>query len=83
MIDRGERLRLLLQPIDQGESVDLRIAGNVVDRLLRIECGALTARNIERIDAMALHLQHAALEDGENADRTGTDDDDVGTDGRA
>ena len=33
---------------------------------------------LEDIDQMAAHVQHAAFEDGEQADRTGSDDHDIG-----
>ena len=70
-----------MQLVDQLVGEDRRIAGNVVDGLFRIERGALAARRIQRVDDMAVHVQHAALENGEQADRSGADDGDVGAKG--
>ncbi len=44
MIVGRERRGLLAEPLDQLGGIDPRIAGNVVDRLFRIERGALPAR---------------------------------------
>ena len=62
---------------------DHREAGNVVDRLFRIELGALAARPVENVDQMALQVEQAELEHGEQADRPRADDDDVRLDGRS
>ena len=78
MIGGRERRGLLHQPLDQLGRVDARIAGDVVDRFLRIKCRALPARGVEGVDHMGANLQHAALEDGEKPDRTGSDDGDIG-----
>src|SRR5690606_6008751 len=53
---------------------------NVVDRLVRIEFGALPARPIEIVDQVALHVEQAGLEHREQADRAGADDHHVGPD---
>jgi hypothetical protein len=37
----------------------------------------LSADHLQGIDDMAAHLEHAAFKDGEEADRTGTDDGDI------
>ena len=74
MIDGMEGSGLLLQLGDQLGGVDRGIAGDVVDRLLRIERRALPAGHVEGIDHMAVHLQHAAFEDREEADRPRADD---------
>ena len=78
MVGRGERRGLLNQPLDQHPGVDPRVAGDIVDRLFRVKRGALTARRVERVEHMAAHLQHAALEDREEPDRPGADDRDIG-----
>src|SRR5262244_1630466 len=54
------------------------MARDVVDRLFRIERGALPAGRFQRVDDVAAHLQHAALEDREQPDRAGADDRDIG-----
>ena len=74
VIDGMEGGDLLLQLGDQLDGVDRGIAGDVVDRLLRIERRALPAGHVEGIDHMAVHLQHAAFEDREEADRPRADD---------
>ena len=78
MVDGRERRRLLDEPIDEQAGVDPRMTGDVVDRFFRIERGALPARHVERVEHMAAHLQHAALEHREEPDRAGADDRDVG-----
>ena len=77
MEGRAERLDLLRQRVDQPLAGDDRIAGNVVDRLLRIELGALPADLGQDVDEMGLDVEQAELEDGEQADRAGADDDGV------
>ena len=47
---RLERLDLLEELVDQPLAGDHRVAGNVVDRLLGIELGALAARPVENVD---------------------------------
>ena len=69
--------RLRRQVRDQVHRRDLRVSRNVVDRFLRIQRRALTAQHIKRIDDMALHLQHAAFEHREQADRPGPYDQNV------
>ena len=54
---------------------------NVVDRLLRIELGALAADLVEDVDEMRLHVEQAELEHREQADRARADDEHVGLDG--
>ncbi len=51
---RVERLDLLHQPVGQFLAGDDGQARNVVDRLFRIELGALPARPVEDVDQMAL-----------------------------
>ncbi len=69
---------LLEQPLGQLLAGDDRIAGNVVDRLLRIELGALAAGLVQDVDDVGLHVEQAQLEDREQADRAGAHDDHVG-----
>ena len=80
MEGRMEGMDLLHQLLDQPLAGDDRIAGNVVDRLLRIELGALAARLVENVDERAADVEQAKLEDGEQPDRAGADDDHVGLD---
>ena len=75
---RGERRNLLLQIVDQLLAGDDGKAGNVVDRLLRIKLGALAADLRQNVDDMRLHVEQAEFEHGEQADRPGADDGDVG-----
>jgi hypothetical protein len=77
-----ERRNLLLQLADQIRRLDSRIAGDVIDRLFRIERRALPAGAVERVDDMAAHLQHAAFEHREQADRAGAYDRNIGAVGR-
>ena len=55
-------------------------AGNVVDRLFRIELGALAADLVEDVDQMHLHVEQAELEHGEQPARARADDQHVGLD---
>ena len=74
MEGRMERLDLLHQIVDQLLPGDDREAGNVVDRLLRIEFGALAAGARQNVDEMAPDVEQAEFEHGEQADRAGADD---------
>ncbi len=65
------------QRVDQPLAGDDRIAGNVVDRLLRIKLGALTADLGQDVDQVGLDIEQTELEHGEQADRAGADDDGV------
>ncbi len=66
---RAERLDLLHQRVDQPLRRHLRQRRNVVDRLLRIELGALAADLVEDVDEMRLHVEQAELEHREQPDR--------------
>ena len=79
---RLERLTLREKLVDDLLAGDARVAGNVVDRLLRIEFGALAARLRQDIDEVASDVEKAEFEDGEEPDRSGADDHDVGLDVR-
>ena len=74
---RFERLDLLQQIVHQPLGADLGVTGNVVDRLLGIELGALAARPVENVDEVAFDLEEPELEDREQPDRAGSDDHDV------
>ena len=78
MEDRLERLDLLEQPVGQLLAGADRDARNVVDRLLRIELGALAARPVENVDQMGFQLGQAELKHGEQADRACANNDNVG-----
>ena len=73
----AERPHLLDQLVDQPLRRDHRPAGNVVDRLLRIELGALPARPVEDVDQVALQVEQAKLEHGEQPAWAGANDDDI------
>ena len=75
-----EGLDLLHQPIDQLLGAAHGQRRNVVDRLIRIELGALAARMRERVDDVRADTQQAELEDLEQAAGSCADDDDVGAD---
>ena len=79
---RIERLDLLQQPVDQLLAGDDGQAGNVVDRLFRIELGALAARPVQDVDQMAFEIQQPQLEHGEQADGACADDGDICFNGR-
>src|SRR3546814_8284762 len=81
MIDRLKRLRLLGEAVDQVLRLDARVAGDVVDRLFRVERRALAADHLQGVDHVAAELQHAALEDREKADRPGAYDGDISGEG--
>ena len=74
-IERGD---LFHQPVGQLLTGTDRQRRNVVDRLLRIELGALAARLVEDVDKMASQIEKAQLEDGEQAAGACPDNNDVG-----
>ena len=77
LIDRIEGGRLGLQLGDQILCQDLGIGGNVIDRLFGVERTALPAGDLESIDHLTGHFQHATFENGEEADRPCANDGDV------
>ena len=79
----AEGLDLLHQPVGQFLAGDDGQAGNVVDRLLRIQLGALPARPVEDVDQMAFEVQQTQLEHREQSDGARADDCDVRLDGSA
>ena len=74
---RTERLDLRQQRIDQPLRRGFWDPRYVIDRLLGIKRCALPAGHVEGIDDMAIHLQHAAFEDGKKPDRPCADDADI------
>ena len=77
---RPEGLDLLHQRFGEPLAGDEGNAGNVVDRLLRIELGALAAGLVQNVDEMRLHVQKAEFEYGEKAEGTRPNNQDIGFD---
>ena len=75
-----ERLDLLHQRFGEALAGDERNAGNVVDRLFRIELGALAADLVEDVDQMRLHVEQAQFEHGEQSARTRANNQHIGFD---
>src|SRR5687767_1131135 len=82
MESRLEGLDLLQQPIDELLRAAYRQRRDVVDRLVGIELGALTARMLERVDDVRLDAEQPELEHLEQPARACTDDDGVRLDRR-
>ena len=80
MKGRAERLDLRHQRVAEALAGDVGNARNVVDRLLRIELGALAADLVEDVDDMRLHVEQAELEHREQPARSRADDQHVGLD---
>ena len=78
----AERFDLFHQAIGKALARHLGQGGNVVDRLLGIEFGALPADLVENVDDVRLDVDEAQLKDGEQSDRTGADDQGVRLDRR-
>jgi hypothetical protein len=79
---RLEGLDLLQQPIDELLRAAYRQRRDVVDRLVGIELGALTARMLERVDDVRLDAEQPELKHLKQPARTRTDDDGVRFDRR-
>ena len=75
-----ERADLLLQPIDELQRADDRKRRDVIDRLLRIERGALPADLRQRVHHVGVDAEQPQLEHLEQAAWAGADDDYVGPD---
>ena len=74
-MERGvERLHLVEQPVDQLLSPAHRQRRDVVNRLIRIELGALAAHLGERIDDGGAYAEQSELENLEQAHGPGSDD---------
>ena len=69
-----------IKRVGQAVAGDVGDAGNVVDRLFRIELGALAADLVEDVDQMRLDVEQAELEHREQADRPRANDHNVGLD---
>ena len=80
MVGRVEGFDLLDEIVDQALAGDDGKARNVVDRLFRIKLGALAAGARQDVHEMGADIEQAQLEHGEQAGRTGADDDNVGSD---
>ena len=80
MEGRMKRLDLFHQRFGQALAGDEGNAGNVVDRLFRIEFGALAAELVEDVDHMRLHVQQAQFEDRKQAARTRANNQHIGFD---
>src|SRR4051812_14925234 len=80
MEGRMERLDLLHQRVGEALPRNVRNAGNVVDRLFRIELGALAADLVEDVDEMRLHVEKAELEGGEQTAGSGANNQHIGFD---
>ncbi len=78
MKDGVERLDLLDQVVDEPLRGHFGEAGNVVNRLFRVEFGALAAGLGQNVDQMAFDVEQPQLEHREQARGARADDDDVG-----
>src|SRR5262245_5665608 len=76
----AERLDLRKQALDQALPGAEGNAGDVVDRLLGIELGALAADLVQDVDEMRLHVEEAELEHREQPAGPRPDDEHVGLD---
>jgi hypothetical protein len=74
VVDRGEGLCLLDQPVDQLLAGAAGHGRDVEDRLFRVELGALATDLVEIVDQVAFKAQEPSLEYGEKPDRTSADD---------
>ena len=75
--NRTEGLDLLHQLIDEFLGVAHRNGGDVVDRLIGVELGALAAGGRQGVDDMRLDAEQAEFEDLKDAAGARADDDDV------
>ena len=74
---RLERRRLLHEAVHEVTRQDLRVSGDVEDGLLGIDLGALAARLRQGVNQVALELEQARFEYGEQTARSRSDDEDV------
>ena len=77
-----ERFGLLQQPVDQFLRPADRHRRDVVNRLVRIQLGALAADLGERIDDVRADAEQPEFEDLEQTHGAGADDDRFGRSGR-
>ncbi len=80
MESRLEGLDLLQEPVDELLAGYIGKSRYVVDRLLGIKLGALTAGTIEYVDHFAAYIEQPQLEDGEEAARPCAHNDSIGRD---
>src|SRR5271167_669936 len=80
MVGRLERRDLLHQRVSEAMAGHHGDRGNVVDRLFRIELGALAAHLVEDVDEMGLDVEQAEFEHGEQPAGSGADDEHVSLD---
>ena len=80
MEGRVERLDLLQQRLGETLAGDEGNAGDVVDRLFRIELGALAADLVENVDKMHLHIEQAQFENGKQPAGTCANNQHIGFD---
>ncbi len=73
---------LLLQAVDELTRRAYRDRRDVVDRLVRIQLGALTADGRQGVHHFGFHAQQAQFENLKQAAGAGTDDDRVCDDGQ-
>ncbi len=76
-----ERLDLRHQCVADAPTGDVWNSGNVIDRLFRVELGALAADLVENVDDMRLHVEQSELKHCEQRARSCADDEYVGLDG--
>src|SRR4051812_20911263 len=74
MIFRLERLRLVEKAVRQLRTGNDRQRRNVIDRLFRVELGALSARPVENVHDMTFDIEKPQFEDREQAAGTRTHD---------
>src|SRR5208283_3948674 len=74
---RLERLDLLQQPVDQLLCAAHRQRRDVVDGLVGIELGTLSARMLQRVDHVRADAEESQLEHLEQPAGSGADDDDL------
>ena len=77
MKHRAERLDLLQQIVGQALAGDDGEAGNVIDRLFRIQLGALAAGLGQYVDEMRLDVEQAQLKHRKQADWPRADNDNI------
>ena len=77
---RLERLDLFEQVVDQFLTAADRNAGNVINRLVRVELRALPSDDPHRIDDVRLDAQKTQFEYLEQTDRTRAHDQGLGLD---
>jgi hypothetical protein len=75
-----ERLDLFHQRFGQALTGDVGDARNVVDRLFRIELGALAADLVENVDKVRFHIEQTQFENGKQPTRARANNQHIGFD---